>query len=77
LRLLASRSDQYSNSDILFAFHDDDFDGWVVLVVDAVALDDGAEGVFEELEAGVGAVAGDVGECGGQMSWMGGPLNTA
>jgi hypothetical protein len=32
-------------------------------VVDAVALDDGAEGVFEELEADVGEVAGDVGEC--------------
>ena len=29
----------------------------------AVALDDGAEGVFEEFEADVGEVAGDVGEC--------------
>lgn len=31
-------------------------------MVDAVALDDGAEGVFEQLEADVGEVAGDVGE---------------
>lgn len=29
----------------------------------AVALDDGAEGVFEQFEADVGEVAGDVGEC--------------
>jgi hypothetical protein len=32
-------------------------------VFGAVALDDGAEGVFEEFEADVGEMAGDVGEC--------------
>jgi hypothetical protein len=32
-------------------------------VFGAIALDDGAEGVFEEFEADVGEVAGDVREC--------------
>jgi hypothetical protein len=49
--------------DVLLALDDDDLDRREgVLVLDAVPLDDGAEGVLQQLEADVGEVAGDVRE---------------
>jgi len=49
---------------VLLALNNDHFNrGYVFLVFGAVALDDGAEGVLEELEADVGEVAWDVREC--------------
>jgi len=62
---------------ILFALNDDHFNrGQDLLVFGAVALDDGAEGVFEKLEADVGEVAWDVWEC--EVFWAdeldGGPF---
>lgn len=49
------------DGDVLLTLDDDDLDGGEgVLVLVTEALDDGAKGVLEELEADVGQVAGDV-----------------
>jgi len=51
------------DGNVLCAFHNDDLDGWeIVLVVDAKSLDYSTQGVLEEFEADVGEMPRYVGE---------------